>query len=64
MKLQTTEALRKQLAEARAAFKRAGGRGVDRAEEIDALRFQLRSRASHKGWRNRKAAAKHPPQTS
>jgi hypothetical protein len=46
--------LRRRLREALCALERAGGRGVDVADEIDGIRFELKSRAARKGWKTRK----------
>jgi len=48
-----TSELRRRLREALCAFKRAGGRGVELADEIDGVRLELRSRAARKGWKKR-----------
>ena len=58
MRERTYSAVRKRLQEVVAGFEQAGGRGVDVAEEIDQLRFELRSLAARKGWRNRKRERK------
>ena len=50
-------ALRRRLQDAVCAFKHAGGRGVELADEIDGIRAELRSRAALKGWKKRKRKA-------
>jgi len=58
MRERTHSAVRKRLQEVLVVFEHAGGRGVALAEEIDQLRFELRSLAARKGWRKRKRRRK------
>ena len=53
--------LRARLHEANAAFRAAGGRGVELADFIDAARHELRSRGARKGWATRRMAATPMP---
>lgn len=49
--------LRARLREANTAFRATGGRGVELADFIDAIRHELRSRGARKGWATRRTVA-------